>query len=138
MTEKKKLRIGIIGTGGIAGAHLPNYRKFPDLAEVVAGADIVPGRAKAFFESYGMHDATWRSKSQFGTDRYTYDGSHGCVNMPYDAARYLYKNADKGTPVIVFRATISAAEEAAAKAEAEAAFAEDSKASISIFCPPRW
>ena len=78
-----------------------------------------------FYHGYGMHDATWRSKSQFGTDRYTYDGSHGCVNMPYDAARYLYKNADKGTPVIVFRATISAAEEAAAKAEAEAAFAED-------------
>jgi len=56
MTEKKKLRIGIIGTGGIAGAHLPNYRKFPDLAEVVAGADIVPGKAKKFFDKNGMPD----------------------------------------------------------------------------------
>lgn len=78
-----------------------------------------------FYHGYGMHDATWRSKSQFGTDRYTYDGSHGCVNLPYDSARYLYKNVEKGTPVIVFRATISAADEAAAKAEAEAAFDEE-------------
>ena len=76
-----------------------------------------------FYHGYGMHDATWRSKSQFGTDRYTYDGSHGCVNLPYDSAKYLYKNVDTGTPVIVFRAKMSAAEEAAAKAEAEAAFA---------------
>ncbi|MBQ6468497.1 MAG: L,D-transpeptidase family protein [Lachnospiraceae bacterium] len=81
----------------------------------------------AFYHGYGMHDATWRSKSQFGTDRYTYDGSHGCVNLPYDSARYLYKNVDKGTPVVVFRAKISAAEEEAARAEAEAAFAEDEK-----------
>ena len=52
----KKVRIGIIGTGGIANSHMKAYLKQPDV-EVVAGADIVPGRAKEFFESYGITDA---------------------------------------------------------------------------------
>ena len=44
----KKMRIGIIGTGGIARSHLKAYLKQPDV-EIVAGADIVPGKAEAFF-----------------------------------------------------------------------------------------
>jgi predicted dehydrogenase len=44
----KKLRIGIIGTGGIARSHLNAYLRHPDV-EVVAGCDIVPGKAEAFF-----------------------------------------------------------------------------------------
>jgi predicted dehydrogenase len=44
----KKLKIGIIGTGGIARAHLKAYLNQPDV-EIVAGADIVPGKAEAFF-----------------------------------------------------------------------------------------
>jgi len=35
---KRKLRIGIIGTGGIAGAHMAAYKKFNDV-EIVGGAD---------------------------------------------------------------------------------------------------
>jgi hypothetical protein len=49
----KKLRIGIIGTGGIANAHIKSYLNQPDV-EIVAGADLIPGKAKAFFESYGV------------------------------------------------------------------------------------
>ena len=49
----KKLRIGIIGTGGIAGNHVNSYKKMPDV-EIVAGADIVPGRAEAFFKTFGV------------------------------------------------------------------------------------
>ncbi len=49
----RKIRVGIIGTGGIANSHMRAYLKQPDV-EVVAGADIVPGRAKEFFESYGI------------------------------------------------------------------------------------
>jgi len=52
----KKLRIGIIGTGGIANAHVNAYKNFPDV-EVVAGADIVPGKAAAFLERHGLHEA---------------------------------------------------------------------------------
>ena len=45
----KKIRVGIIGCGWIAKAHLDSYLKQPDV-EIVAGADIVPGRAEAFFK----------------------------------------------------------------------------------------
>ena len=47
----------------------------------------------------GLHDAKWRKK--FGGNIYTYDGSHGCVNLPKDVAATIYANAYLGMPVIV-------------------------------------
>ena len=38
----KKVRIGIIGTGWIADAHMISYLKQPDV-EIVAAADLVEG-----------------------------------------------------------------------------------------------
>ena len=38
----------------------------------------------------GLHDATWRSS--FGGTIYKYNGSHGCVNMPFNAAKTVYEN----------------------------------------------
>ena len=49
----KKMRVGIIGCGWIAGSHVDAYLNQPDV-EIVAGADIIPGKAKAFFEKYGL------------------------------------------------------------------------------------
>ncbi len=49
----KKLRIGIIGTGWIADAHIASYKKMQDV-EIVAGADLVPGKAEAFFKKHGV------------------------------------------------------------------------------------
>ncbi|MCQ2427554.1 MAG: Gfo/Idh/MocA family oxidoreductase [Clostridia bacterium] len=51
----RKLRVAIIGTGWIAGSHIKSYLAQPDV-EIVAGADLVPGKAKAFFEKYGVTD----------------------------------------------------------------------------------
>ena len=53
---EKKLRIGIIGTGGIAHAHMRAYQLLDDVV-VVAGADIVPGKAREFFDEFDMPDA---------------------------------------------------------------------------------
>ena len=47
----KKLKVGIIGTGWIAEAHMVGYSKCPDV-EVVAAADLIPGKAEAFFEDH--------------------------------------------------------------------------------------
>ena len=55
-TEKKKVRIGIVGTGGIAGAHMEWYRQFDDV-EIVGGCDIVPGKARKFLDRYGLTKA---------------------------------------------------------------------------------
>lgn len=52
----KKMRIGIIGCGWIAGSHMQSYLAQPDV-EIVAGADLVPGKAKAFMEKYGVTGA---------------------------------------------------------------------------------
>ena len=52
----KILRIGIIGTGWIASTHLVEYLKMPDV-KVVAGADLIPGKAEKFFEEYGVEGA---------------------------------------------------------------------------------
>ncbi len=49
----KKLKIGIIGTGWIAENHIRSYMKMPDV-EVVAGADLIPGKAEAFFKRFGL------------------------------------------------------------------------------------
>ena len=49
----KRIRVGIIGTGWIAEAHLASYLKQPDV-DVVAGADLVPGKAEAFFKKFGV------------------------------------------------------------------------------------
>ena len=48
----------------------------------------------------GLHDADWRGS--FGGNIYTYNGSHGCVNMPESAAARLYKKVDAGTIVVVY------------------------------------
>ena len=52
----KKMRIGIIGCGWIADAHMNSYLRQPDV-EIVAGADLIPGKAKAFMEKHGVTDA---------------------------------------------------------------------------------
>ncbi|MBR5601794.1 MAG: Gfo/Idh/MocA family oxidoreductase [Clostridia bacterium] len=49
----RKLRIGIIGCGWIAGAHLDSYKKMPDV-EIVAGCDLIPGKAAKFFKDGGV------------------------------------------------------------------------------------
>jgi len=49
----RKLRIGIIGCGWIAGSHIASYKRMPDV-EIVAGADLIPGKAAAFMEKNGI------------------------------------------------------------------------------------
>lgn len=55
MTQSKKLKIGIIGSGGIAqGCHLPGYQSIPDLCEVVAVCDVNPETAKQAAEAFNV------------------------------------------------------------------------------------
>ena len=51
----KKVRVGIIGTGWIAESHMVSYLKQPDV-EIVAGCDLVPGKAEAFFKQFGLEN----------------------------------------------------------------------------------
>lgn len=47
----KKVRIGIIGTGWIAETHAFFYKNMPDV-EIVALADIIPGKAEEFAKKF--------------------------------------------------------------------------------------
>ena len=52
----KKVKVGIIGTGWIAEAHAVEYKKMPDV-EVVALADLIPGKAEKFKATWGLDGA---------------------------------------------------------------------------------
>lgn len=51
------LKVGIVGTGGIADTHIRGYLEFLDECEIVALADIVPGKAAATREAFALTDA---------------------------------------------------------------------------------
>ena len=53
-----------------------------------------------FYNGIGFHDATWRTT--FGGDIYLTNGSHGCVNMPFEKAAQLYEVIDETMPIIVY------------------------------------
>ena len=52
----RKMRVGIIGCGWIADSHVACYKAMPDV-EIVAGADIIPGKAAAFMKKHGIEGA---------------------------------------------------------------------------------
>ncbi|BBH21142.1 hypothetical protein Back11_24870 [Paenibacillus baekrokdamisoli] len=51
----KTVRIGIIGSGGIAHAHINQYKRLPNV-QIVGVADVVPGKAKQFVDSLSLTD----------------------------------------------------------------------------------
>lgn len=48
----------------------------------------------------GLHDAVWRSS--FGGDIYKTSGSHGCINLPLEAAAQIYERVYDGIPIICY------------------------------------
>lgn len=48
----------------------------------------------------GLHDASWRSN--FGGNIYLTNGSHGCINLPYNAAKTIYQYIDTSMPIILY------------------------------------
>lgn len=52
------------------------------------------------YKNIGIHDAPWRSR--FGEEIYKTNGSHGCINVPYDVMTQLYEQIENGMPVIMY------------------------------------
>ncbi|MBR2718364.1 MAG: Gfo/Idh/MocA family oxidoreductase [Clostridia bacterium] len=48
------IRIAIVGTGNISHAHVQGYLQFPERCKIVALVDIVPEKAQAMKEKYGL------------------------------------------------------------------------------------
>ncbi len=83
----KKVKIAIIGCGWIAGSHMESYNKMEDV-EIVACADLVPGKAEAFCKKYGIegarlyetgHDLLENEKELDGVSICTYNCQHAPV-----------------------------------------------------------
>ena len=53
------------------------------------------------YSEEGFHDMT--SRNAFGGDIYTYNGSHGCVNMSLEDAENLDKYTEVGTKVLIHK-----------------------------------
>jgi len=53
-----------------------------------------------FNAGVGLHDADWRS--EFGGNIYKSSGSHGCINLPYSAAKTIFNHIEPGCPVLVY------------------------------------
>ena len=81
----RKLRVGIIGTGWIAESHIEQYVKFQDV-EVVAMADLIPGKCQAFCEKMGVdytnihfypdHKSMLANEKLDGVSICTYNATH--------------------------------------------------------------
>ena len=48
----------------------------------------------------GIHDM--QNRAYFGSTIYLTNGSHGCINTPYDAVKVIYENVSIGTAVVVY------------------------------------
>ncbi len=55
----------------------------------------------AFNGNIGLHDANWRT--EFGGSIYRTNGSHGCINLPTEAARLIYETVSYGYPVVCYQ-----------------------------------
>ena len=115
----RKLRIGIIGTGWIADAHIASYQNMPD-AEIVAGADLIPGKAAAFFEKHGYQDVKlYPSHKELLDDAsLKLDAVSVCTYNAAHAACAIYA-LEKGVNVLLEKPMCVTTEEAVAICRAE-------------------
>lgn len=127
----KKLKVGIIGTGWIAEAHIQQYKLMPDV-EIVAGADLVDGKAEKFFKDNGVegvrcypdHKSMLDSEELDAVSICTYNATHA------ECAIYALK---KGVNVLLEKPMCVTVEEAAEIMKAE----KESGKILSIGFQPR-
>ena len=130
----KKLRIGIIGTGWIAEPHATAYLKMPD-AEIVALADLIPGKAEAFADRLGIKGAKYYNshKEMLDDDSLKLDAvsvcTYNCQHEP--CTTYALK---KGVNVMLEKPMCVTFEEALAICKAE----KESGKIVSVGFQPRF
>ncbi|WP_097026905.1 L,D-transpeptidase family protein [Clostridium peptidivorans] len=97
---------GSVVTGNVRRNHSTpagTYKlKYKQKDTVLRGADYASPVSywMPFNGGIGIHDATWRSA--FGGNIYLTNGSHGCINAPYQVAKAIFYNIEAGVPVICY------------------------------------
>ncbi|MDR1734975.1 MAG: Gfo/Idh/MocA family oxidoreductase [Oscillospiraceae bacterium] len=116
--EKKPLRIGILGVGGIAGAHIRSYQKMPEDAKVVAGADIIKGKARKRLDQLGEPEALAFDSAEELLKSVELDAVSVCAyNTSH--AELTIAALEAGLPVLLEKPMCVTMEEAAAILRAE-------------------
>ena len=110
--EGRKLRIGIIGTGWIAESHIQSYKIQPDV-EIVAAADLIPGKAEKFMERFGVSGVHFYPSHKEMIDNEELDAVSVCTYNTQHAGPTIYA-LEHGIPVLLekpFTVTLEEAEE---------------------------
>ena len=128
---KEKLRIGIIGTGWIAEAHVESYLKQPDV-EIVAMADLIPGKAEKFAAFYGITGVNFYPDHKSMLEKEKLDAVSVCTYNTQHAGPTI-EALKKGVHVLLEKPFTATVEEAADIMRAEKA----SGALLSIGFQPR-
>ena len=87
----RKMRVGIIGCGWIAASHINCYKQMPDV-EIVAGADLIPGKAAAFMAKHGIEGA----KTEYASHKEMLDDE----SLQLDAVSICTYNRQHAEPAI--------------------------------------
>ena len=130
--ENRKLKIGIIGCGWIADAHIREYKLMPDV-EIVAGADLIPGKAKAFFEKHGVEGVRCYNSHAEMLDAEELDAVSVCTYNRTHAECTIYA-LKKGVNVLLEKPMCVTTEEAVEICKAE----KESGKVLSIGFQPRF
>ena len=116
----KKVKVGIIGTGWIAEAHAACYKKCPDV-EIVALADIVPGKAEKFAKDNGIEGARiYNSDRELIDNEKDIDAVSVCTYNRQHAPCTIYA-LENGVNVLLEKPMCVTTEEAVAICKAEKA-----------------
>ncbi|MBQ8641261.1 MAG: Gfo/Idh/MocA family oxidoreductase [Clostridia bacterium] len=128
-----KFKIAIIGTGWIAESHIQSYKNQPDV-EIVAAADLIPGKAEKFMERYGVTGVRfYPSHKELIDNEPDLDGISICTYNTQHAAPAIYA-MEHDIPVLLEKPFTVTLEEAEAVCAAE----KKSKAFISVGFQPRF
>ena len=108
--DGKKLKVGIIGTGWIAESHIECYKQMEDV-EIVAGADLIPGKAERFFARYGLEGVRCYPSHKEMLDSEELDAVSICTYNRQHAVPTIYA-LEKGVNVLLEKPMCVTTEEA--------------------------
>jgi len=111
------LKVAIIGTGWIAESHVESFKQMADV-EIVAAADIVPGKAEKFCKDYGIENARCYPSHKELLDAEELDAVSICTYNTTHAECTIYA-LQKGVHVLLEKPMCVTTEEALAIVEAE-------------------
>ena len=113
----KKLRIGVIGTGGISGSHIRTYKAQPDV-ELVAGCDLIPGKAEKKFAECEVEGAKFFTDYKEMIDTMNLDAVSVCTYNRTHAECTIYA-LEHGLHVLLEKPMTVTLDEAVAIRKAE-------------------